>query len=483
MSIKKRLFISNLLMILVPLFLVMAIMVSMVLFVIGVIKPGPVADSGNVDALYSAAGKINSIADEFTTASTEEGLTQEIQQLNSYWHNRFFAAVYLHNSPLMRPADTTPSTAETTVLSMPEGSLAIVGTTAAYMRKAGPYTLILVDNNYPSLQNIKNYSYEKYAIRASFFVMGIFIVITLGTNLILTRFVSKSIMGPLNTLVHGVHQIRDGELGYRIEYKRKDEFAVVCDDFNEMAVRLQQMVNDRLKDNENRKQLVAGISHDLRTPLTSIKAYVEGLETGVASTPALQKRYLQTIRQKTEDLEHIVSQLFLFSRLDVGEFPFDLERIDLGSNLTNFLEGVAVEYRQKGLAISLDTNVQGVYTMADPAQLRSAITNILENSVKYAVPHTNNACMHVQATAHATYTQLRFTDNGPGVPEEYVQQLFDIFYRVDSARTNPSKGSGLGLAITAKVLEGFGGSIRAENASNGGLSIIITLPVVAEGRQ
>lgn len=114
----------------------------------------------------------------------------------------------------------------------------------------------------------------------------------------------RSITTPLDALVHGVRQIRDGNLEYRIEYDGKDEFAQVVDDFNEMAQRLQDMVNARQKDDENRRALIAGISHDLRTPLTSIKGYVEGLEKGVANSPQMRREYLDTIRQKTDDLEH-----------------------------------------------------------------------------------------------------------------------------------------------------------------------------------
>ena len=333
-----------------------------------------------------------------------------------------------------------------------------------------------------SLQNngMRREDYYRYIIDIFVFMFIIVIFIILMTNRFLTRMVIKSIVTPVDTLVYGVHQIRDGNLSYRIKYGGKDEFAPICADFNEMAERLTDMVNARQKDEENRRELIAGISHDLRTPLTSIKTYVEGIELGIASSPQMQKHYFDTIKNKTEDLEHIINQLFLFSKLDTGEFPMQIEKIDIGKWIIDFINTISDEYSQKGLQIELNQTEQKEvdYINADNIQFRNVLTNILENSLKYGSEDGGGMItVKVFCYSDGTNAVITLNDNGPGVPDDSLKKIFNVFYRGDKSRSNPSQGSGLGLAISAKIIERLGGTIKAENLRESGLSVIITLPV------
>jgi signal transduction histidine kinase len=271
-----------------------------------------------------------------------------------------------------------------------------------------------------------------------------------------------------------VRQIRDGNLGYRIEYSESDEFAPVCDDFNRMAGRLEQAGAARERDEQSRRELIAGISHDLRTPLTSIKAYVEGLEQGVASTPDARKRYLDTIRSKTADLEHIIEHLFLFSKLDTGEFPYRVGRVDLGAVVSETASGVSEEYAERGLDISAAVPGTPVFTEIDAERMRYVLINIFENSLKYK--NKERGRLSAEVRRERGRAVLTLSDDGPGVPDAALPRLFDLFYRGDGARSGASRGSGLGLAIAAKMVRRFGGEISAKNSDGGGLSIEITLP-------
>ncbi len=335
------------------------------------------------------------------------------------------------------------------------------------MDVTGEYT-----DNFTLILSSKGFSLNEYIYLGIFyfvFVTSIIFVI----NRILTRFVSNKVTAPIELLVSGVHELRDGNLNYRIQYEYNDEFGQVCNDFNEMAQRLFDMVVARQKDEENRKELIAGISHDLRTPLTSIKAYVEGIEKGVATTPLIQKRYIDTIKNKTEDLEHLINQLFLFSKLDIGEFPLHTERIEVGKALSDFHRQAESEYKEKGLSLSLENNSHELFANIDVVQLRSVLNNILENSVKYK--GNENVKSEIVYGEKDGNIFISITDNGPGVPEENIGKLFDVFYRGDTSRKDTSSGSGLGLAIGQKIIERSGGTIYAENAPAGGLAIIITL--------
>jgi signal transduction histidine kinase len=241
---------------------------------------------------------------------------------------------------------------------------------------------------------------------------------------------------------------------------------------------VKQVMNEYEKYENNRRELIAGISHDLRTPLTSIKAYLEGIETGVASTPEKQEKYFATIKTKTSDLEHIINQLFLFSKLDIGEYPMNLQKIDLGRTLADMLGELADEYGRRGLAITQGQNVESVFVHADYIELRNVIINILENSVKYK--NAEQGVLAVNCSVSGSMAAIALTDNGPGVPPDALDKLFDVFYRADPARNNEKKGSGLGLAIADKTIRRMGGAIHAELPKNGGLSIVIQLPIIQD---
>ncbi|GMO66285.1 MAG: hypothetical protein Ta2A_14410 [Treponemataceae bacterium] len=235
----------------------------------------------------------------------------------------------------------------------------------------------------------------------------------------------------------------------------------------------------------NRRELIAGISHDLRTPLTSIKAYLEGLETGVASTPEKRQQYFATIKAKSTDLEHIINQLFLFSKLDIGEYPMTMQKLDLAEAFSEMLGELTDEYARRGLIIEQKGFAEKMPVNADYVQLRNVILNVLENSVKYKTEGQGNMTISgmISGEAKGAAAKITLTDDGPGVPPEALDKLFDVFYRTDPARNNEKKGSGLGLAIADKTIRRMGGTIHAqlpESARARGLSIVIQLPIVQE---
>lgn len=309
-------------------------------------------------------------------------------------------------------------------------------------------------------------------ILAVIFVM--IVIAVLITNRFLTKFIFQKMETPLNILTDGVRQIRDGNLDYRIEYPENDEFKAVCENFNDMAQRLKESVEAAQRDEQSRKELIAGISHDLRTPLTSIKAYIEGLLEGIAATPQMQQKYMQTILTKANDIDRMVDKLFLFSKLDLGECPFYPEKLSIRQEIASVVSANEGDYREKGMNIICEDIPSNLFVYADSVQLRSAVTNILENSLKYK--DEDNVTVMIRCENSSDYVKLMIEDNGPGVAEEVLPKLFDVFYRSDSSRSNPNKGSGLGLAITAKILERFGGSIHAENVQPKGLRLVMEIP-------
>lgn len=307
-----------------------------------------------------------------------------------------------------------------------------------------------------------------------------------ATNSFLTRFIVKKVQSPLEILEVGVKNISDGNLSYRINYGGNDEFLPICDAFNSMASRLAELSAAQKKDEKNRRELIAGISHDLRTPLTSVKAYVEGLRDGIADTDEKRKKYMATILSKTDEIIAMTERLFMFSKLDLDEYPFSAEKFDAAAEIKKIAQSFLDDYGEK-LSIktdfsALDKNENGsenAEIIFDKIQFRNALANIVENSLKYC--GKEKCAVKISCGRRGGFAEISVLDNGPGVPNDALEKLFDVFYRADSARSPRKKGSGLGLAITAKVCQHFGGTVFAENATEKdelcGLKITMRLPL------
>ncbi|GMO60795.1 MAG: hypothetical protein Ta2G_20620 [Termitinemataceae bacterium] len=300
-------------------------------------------------------------------------------------------------------------------------------------------------------------------------MMSIAIAITVVVNQLLTRNIIKRIMKPLDTLISAARQFSKNNLSFRLDYHANDEFSQVCDTFNKMAQRLE-------KNENNRRELIAGISHDLRTPLTSIKMSIDGIKSGVAATPQQQKKYVEIIENKTADLEHIINQLFLFSKLDLDEFTAQTQVVNCAVMIEDCIDELSLEYERRGLTVAAKKMPPDMYINIDPVLFRRVIINIFENAVKYKTAekgHIIITCMEKSETKNA---KIILADDGPGVHPESLDKLFDVFYRADLSRNKT--GSGLGLAISAKIIAKMRGVIHAELPSSGGLAIVIQLPLV-----
>jgi signal transduction histidine kinase len=202
---------------------------------------------------------------------------------------------------------------------------------------------------------------------------ALMIFIMAGVNRFLTRFIIKRIMKPLDALSYGVRQIGENNLACRLDYREDDEFRPVCDTFNETAARLETMVAERQKNEETRRELIAGISHDLRTPLTSIQVSASGLASGVAATAEQREKYLAIIKNQTAEMEHIIEQLFLFSKLDTGVFPADMRTVDCGAMIEDCVEELSGEYERRGLVLIARKLPQNARITIDPLLFRRVI--------------------------------------------------------------------------------------------------------------
>lgn len=312
-------------------------------------------------------------------------------------------------------------------------------------------------------------------IKTNVFFLIIVIVIVHSLSNLFYKSIFKRVEYSLGILSDAVDKISDGDLEYRINYDRDDEFKPICDDFNLMTLRLYESVNMIQKQEQNRKEIIMSISHDLFSPLTSIKAYVEGIESGIASTPEIQKKYLNTIKIKAEQIESMVSELLLFSKLEFEEYMPLNEQMDLGEFMKEYIDAVENDYRMRNICLTLE-KCDSVSIVGDKSLVSRMITNIIDNSGKYS----NKSECHVNVSLEnkGDTCILNITDDGPGIPEESIGNIFDIFYRSDAARNHTGMGSGIGLSIVNSIAtKTLKGAIRAENTGSG-LAMIIQIPTI-----
>lgn len=291
------------------------------------------------------------------------------------------------------------------------------------------------------------------------------------TNLYLTRNLFAHIQKPLDALMQGVKRIEDGDLDSPIAYEEQDEFRMACDAVDAMAVRLKKSLTEQQREQQRKQELIAGMSHDLKSPLTTIRAYTEALLEGVAPDEPTRQRYLQTIYARETDLEALVNRLFELAKLGASEYPMHLKALPLQETLHHILNACDHE----GISVDCDAVIDCT-VLADRELLQRVLNNLVDNSRKYGA----NALYFGSVCEEDTVT-LWMEDNGPGVPEEQLPCLFEPFYRGDAARTKPGAGSGLGLAVVKKSMQQMGGNVRAENAPGGGLRIVMQLPMAKEG--
>lgn len=306
------------------------------------------------------------------------------------------------------------------------------------------------------------------------------LIIIAVTNSLLAWVITRSIMKPLRRLSGFAQEIRDGNLDFPVEYPSKDEFSHVFADFEEMRARLKSSVDLQQQYEENRKELLAGISHDLSTPLTSIKGYVSGLMDGIADTPVRQEKYLQTIYNTASAMDKLVEELFLLSKLDLNRVPFYLENVDLVGYFEDCQEELRLELDKNQLSLELVMETPGpIMAAIDPNQFFRVIRNIIDNSAKYKAGPSGR--IEIVLRAQDKIAQIIIKDDGQGVTQSEADKIFASFYRGDPARQS-GRGSGLGLAIARRIVEQLKGSIQASSSPGTGLTIIIHLPRLEEVR-
>jgi len=300
-----------------------------------------------------------------------------------------------------------------------------------------------------------------------FITEGIIIVffVLLTTSLILIMWIYKSVIRPLARLKLATQNIKEGNLDFEMPIEGNDEIAHLCHDFEEMRVILSKSTEEKIKLDIEEKELISNISHDLRTPLTAIKGYVEGLIDGVADTPQKREKYLKTIFNKANDMDRLINELTIYSKIDTNKIPYVFKRISVNEYFDDCYQEIRMDLEAKGIELEYRNHANSkMYIIADAEQLKRVINNIVSNSVKYLSDRKGR--IKIDIYDKGDYVHIRIEDNGKGISKEGLPHIFERFYRADSSRNSAQGGSGIGLAIVKKIIIDHNGNIWAESQEN-----------------
>ena len=301
-----------------------------------------------------------------------------------------------------------------------------------------------------------------------------FLMIIILTASLLIFWIYRSILKPLNILRIATRQMKEGDLNYNVRSDTGDEIGQLCEDFEEMRIRLKKLIEDRMKYEEDIKELISNISHDLKTPLTTIKGYAEGLMDGVADNRGKQEQYLRTIYTKANDMSILVDELSYYAKIDSNSIPYDFKDIDLHEFFEDCMEDLSFDLEMKSIKLTYENTVEDkTKVVAEVEQLKRVTSNIINNSVKYLDKEEGR----IKISLHdiGEYVRVTIEDNGCGISKADLPFIFERFYRADASRNSGKGGSGLGLAISKKIIEDHAGTISADSELGKGTAISFTL--------
>ena len=285
-------------------------------------------------------------------------------------------------------------------------------------------------------------------------------IILVFTALSVGLWIYRSIAVPLVKLKKATKNIKEGNLDFVLEVEGNDEFSQLCQDFEEMRKRLKESTEEKILMDKENKELISNISHDLKTPITAVKGYVEGIMDGVADTPEKMDRYVRTIYNKTNEMDHLINELTFYSKIDTNRIPYTFSKLNVEDYFLDCAEELGLEMETRGIELVYANYVEkGVQVIADGEQIRRVIHNIVSNAIKYM--EKPRGIIQLRVKDVGDFIQVEIEDNGKGIAAKDLPYIFDRFYRTDVSRNSSKGGSGIGLSIVKKIMEDHGGKVWA----------------------
>jgi len=301
-----------------------------------------------------------------------------------------------------------------------------------------------------------------------FFDMAIAIVLIMFVTVYFFRgLIQKWFVVPIGQMNEAMKHVAEGNLDYQMRGTYSGEIGELFENYEDMRLKLKENVEEA-NDNERRsKELISNISHDLKTPITSIKGYVEGIMDGVADTPEKMDKYIRTIYNKSNELDRLINELTFYSGIDSNRIPYHFHRMNVNEFFQDCVEEVGLDLESRNINFDFSNFVShDTQIIADPEQLRKVISNIVGNSVKYL--DKKEGRIDIRILDEIDSIRVEIEDNGKGISQRDLGYIFERFYRTDSSRNSTKGGNGIGLSIVKKIIEDHGGYIWATSKEGEG---------------
>lgn len=304
-------------------------------------------------------------------------------------------------------------------------------------------------------------------------ILAVILILVLTASLLII-WIYQGVAGPISKMKKAAENIQQGNLDFKIEAETDDELGGLCRDFEAMRCRLKANAEEKVKADSDNKELISNISHDLKTPITAIKGYAEGIIDGVADTPEKMNKYIRTIYNKANEMERLINELTFYSNIDTNRIPYNFATIPVGEYFADCAEDLSLELEAKGVAFGYYNYVQeDTLIIADAEQLKRVINNIISNSLKYM--DKDKAVINLRVKDVGDFVQVELEDNGKGIGAKELPYIFDRFYRTDASRNSSKGGSGIGLSIVKKIIEEHGGKIWATSKEGTGTTMYFVI--------
>ena len=301
-------------------------------------------------------------------------------------------------------------------------------------------------------------------------MLFVIIVILVLMAFCMHKFILKELIAPINDLNHGMRHIKDGNFDFQLTTKYSGEIGTCFENYEQMRMCLKETAQFEVENEQKNRELISNISHDLKTPITAIKGYVEGIMDGIADTPEKMDRYIKTIYNKANDMDRLINELTLYSGIDSNRIPYHFHRLNVNEYFGDCVEEVGLDLKSKDIEfnfynlVSPDTKI-----IADPEQIRRVVNNIISNSVKYMDKHSGEkGLIELRILDQIDSIHIEIEDNGKGIAQKDLPRIFERFYRTDASRNSKQGGSGIGLSIVKKIVEDHGGYIWATSKEGEG---------------
>ncbi|MBB6734562.1 sensor histidine kinase [Cohnella zeiphila] len=284
----------------------------------------------------------------------------------------------------------------------------------------------------------------------------------------------RSIIRPLESLGRAARQVADGDWDIELPSSGIAEIAQVRSGFEVMIGSLRRSFAEQAEWEEERRFWIGAMAHDLRTPLFAMKGYLDGLEQGIASTPEQMKRYVAVCKEKANDLDRLVSDLFAFAKTEYLEQSHYNDTVDFRAVLSKSADGMRPLAEAKGVSIRTEPAGSPLLIKGDAHLLERAVNNLLDNAVRHTPA---NGSVYVRCREENGSALLSVRDTGTGFAPSELPRIFDPLYRGEASRNRTTGGAGLGLTIARRIFKAHGGDLSAANAPEGGAELTGRIPV------